>query len=167
MCNVSLKKFRTCCFGCGFHVYENVWAPQLNEKLDVHHEEGNLFNIFAVKTCPRTYNEIVKHWQHKISQPTKYQLDRGAVITVILKSDRYRRSPLYWGGLEIPLLQILKWIHAYFELVSKRYCKLEDVSVGNFVVPGNNVNLQQSRWKVNYQKVWTFCVTKRQMIRLK
>ena len=32
-----------------FHLYRNVWAPQLNENLDCHHEEDNLFDIFAIK----------------------------------------------------------------------------------------------------------------------
>ena len=55
----------------GFHVYRNVWAPQLNENLGYHHEEGNLCDIFAIKTCRRTGNEIVGHLPREISRPTK------------------------------------------------------------------------------------------------
>ena len=38
----------------GFHVYQNLWAPQLNEKL-----EGHLFDSFGIKIFCRTDNEIV------------------------------------------------------------------------------------------------------------
>ena len=43
----------------GFNIHRNVWPPQLNENLVHPHEEMNLFDIFAIKTCRRTSNEIV------------------------------------------------------------------------------------------------------------
>ena len=50
-------------------------------ELDCNHEEKNLFNIIAIKTCCRTGNKIAGHWMREISRPTKYLLDRGTFIT--------------------------------------------------------------------------------------
>ena len=38
----------------------------------------------------------------EISRPTKFLLDRGAIIKLKLTGKKYRRSPLVQGGLEIP-----------------------------------------------------------------
>ena len=159
ICVMSLSKsYKFTAAVRGFHVYRNVWTQQLNEILDCHHEEGNLFDIFAMKTCRRTGNGIVGHLPRKISRPTKYLLDREALITAALTSDWYKQSPLYQGGLKIPCNVKVTiadnekdhaLINAYSELVIKLYCEPEeDMSVGSFIEPESNVNLQPKRRKV-------------------
>ena len=60
-------------------------GSQLNENLDCHHDI--LLDIFAIKACRRTDNEIVGDLPREISRPTMYRLDRGAVIAAIFTSD--------------------------------------------------------------------------------
>ena len=158
------KSFEFIAAVCGFQVYRNVWPPQLNENLDCCHEEGNLCDIFAVITCHRTCNEIVEHLTREISRPTKYLIDRGAVITAALTTDRYRRSPLYQGGLKIPCnLKVIiadtekfhLLLNAYWELelMSKLYCEpVEVTSVASFIEPESDVNLLPKRKKVRAKK---------------
>ena len=85
---------------------------------------GNLCDcdIFSIKTCRRTGNEIVEHLPREISR--QIMLDRGAVITPTLTFDSYRRSH-YQGGWEIPCNvkvtiadteKVFKLINAYSEL---------------------------------------------------
>ena len=38
----------------------------------------------------------------EISRPTKFILDRGAKVSLVLTSTHYRASPIVQGGLEIP-----------------------------------------------------------------
>ena len=57
--------------------------------------------MFAIKTCRMNENKILGHLPREISRATKFLLDRGANITN-LSSTRYRRSPLFQRGLEIP-----------------------------------------------------------------
>ena len=60
------------------------------------------FQIYNYKTCRRTDNGITGHVMREMLRPTKYLLDRGAIVTTTLTSDKYRQSPLYQCGLEIP-----------------------------------------------------------------
>ena len=41
------------------------------------------------------------HLPREVSRVTKFLLDRGARISLVLSSRHYRRSPLVQGGLEI------------------------------------------------------------------
>ena len=147
----------------GYHVYRNIWAPQVNENLNCYHEEGNLFDIFAIEICRTTDNEVVGHLPREISRPTKYLLDRRATMTVTFTSDRYRRSPLYQGGLEIPcLIKVTvvgtktgqSLIQLYSEMVNKLYCEPEeDLSVGSFLeVEESSMNLQPKKRKIVEKK---------------
>ena len=94
----------------GYHFYRNVWQPQKSEILACYHEYGNIYDMFAIKTC-RTNSEdgtetesVVGHLPIEVSRLTKFLLDRGATVTATLTSTSYRRSPLVQGGLEIPCL---------------------------------------------------------------
>ena len=90
--NVILKKFRIYCC-CSWFVaaaVRNVWPPQLNENLVHPHKEMNLFDIFAIKTCRRTGNEIVGYLPQELHKQQS-----------IYNTEGYRRSPLYQGGLDI------------------------------------------------------------------
>ena len=85
----------------GYHYYRPIWAPSVDDELTCYHEANNAFDIFAIKvTAPS--GTIVGHLPLEISRITKYILDRGAVVTAIITSNRYRKSPLVQGGLEVP-----------------------------------------------------------------
>ena len=43
---------------------------------------------------------IVGHLLREISRPTKYLLDRGAIVTATITPEHYRKSPLFQGELE-------------------------------------------------------------------
>ena len=54
-----------------------------------------------MKTCESVSDKIVGHLPTKISHPTKFLLQFGAVIKATLSSTNYRNSPLLQGGLQI------------------------------------------------------------------
>ena len=58
----------------GFHIYQKVWQPGLNDTLVCIHEGGNEFDAFSVKTVCADDNAIVGHLPREISRPTKYLL---------------------------------------------------------------------------------------------
>ena len=84
----------------GFHVYRQFWKPLLAEELSCSHEAENAFDIFAIKVCTDN-GQTVGHLPMEISRITKFLIDRGASVSAILTSPKYRRSPLVQVGLEI------------------------------------------------------------------
>ena len=84
----------------GYHYYGSIWFPEKEEQLDCSHDFGNVFDVFAIKTC-KLDGTVVGHLPREISMATKFLLDRGAQISVVLTSTDYRRSPLVQGGFEI------------------------------------------------------------------
>ena len=82
------------------------------------------------------------HFPMEISRATKFLLDRGAIVTIQLRSSRFRRSPLVQGGLEIPCTVTVEMIDTvtnnklldrYKELVHELYEEpSEPVSAGSF-----------------------------------
>ena len=84
----------------GYHYYGSIWFPEKEEQLDCSHHFGNVFDVFAIKTC--------KPDVQPISRAAKLLLDRDAQISAILTSTDYRRSPLVQGGLEIACKVIVK-----------------------------------------------------------
>ena len=91
----------------GFHVYEELWNPRLNEKLDTIHEENNPHDRYAVaairKTVSRLTPVIVGHLPREFSRFTRFIILHGATVKVKVSDTKYRRSPLIQGGLEIPV----------------------------------------------------------------
>ena len=76
---------------------------------------------------------LFEYLPREVSRPTKYLLDRVAVRTETLTSDRQRPSPLYQDGLEITCNvkitiadtgQGHALTKAYSELVHKLYSKV-------------------------------------------
>ena len=147
----------------GFHVYRSIWSPQLTESLNYYHEEGNSFDIFAIKACRLRDNEIVGHLPREIARRTKYLLDRGAVVTSTLISDHYRRSPLFQGGLEIPCVIKITiagtvkghmLIDRYAEMVEKLYCDPEEeLIIGSFLESTTNACFQPKKRKIPQKTV--------------
>ena len=39
------------CVVRGYHVYKSVWEPKERQVLSCLHEENNIYDMFAVKTC--------------------------------------------------------------------------------------------------------------------
>ena len=117
----------------GFHVYRQNWQPEENERLICSHESDNSFDLFAIKTINQR-GILTGHLPREISRPTKYLLDRGAMIKATLTDNRYRRSPIFQGGLEIPCKvtvelpksqHVNQLINRYQEMVSKLYVEPE------------------------------------------
>ena len=67
----------------GYHVYQKIWQPELNETLHVF-TRNNEFDAFSVKTVRAIDNATVAHLPREISRPTKYLLDRGATVKVLI-----------------------------------------------------------------------------------
>ena len=152
-----LKSFEFTAAVRGFHVYRDIWNPDLNESLGCCHEEGNVFDIFAIKSCRLTDGEIGGHLPREIARSTKYLLDRGAVVIATLITDRYRRSPLFQGGLEIScsikvtIAGTVKGhmlIGRYAEMVQKLYCEpKEEMIIGSFLERCPNPCVQPKKRK--------------------
>ena len=144
----------------GFHIYQKVWQPELNDTLVCIHERGNEFDAFSVKTVRADDNAIVGHLPREISRPTKYLLDRGAIAKAIITCSYYHRSPLFQGGLEIPWMVTVSMpgtirnrllLDRYRELVTDLYCEPEDeVIIGNFLSPTEQAPIErpQKRKKI-------------------
>ena len=126
----------------GYHFYRQVWVPEPNEVLDCTHEVGNIFDSFAIKTISRGA-VTCGHLPREISRATKFLLDRGARISASLIGNRYRRSPLFQGGLEIPCrvrvelpntLRGKKLLERYREMVEKLYVEPDNsIFEGSFL----------------------------------
>ena len=133
----------------GYHVYRDVWQPQQNEILVCYHEYGNIYDMFAIKTCRVDVGAetIVGHLPIEVSRLTKFLLDRGATVTATLTSKSYRRSPLVQGGLEIPCLVQAKMIGTqinkiilskYLNMIKEIYVEPdpdETIIAGTFLEP--------------------------------
>ena len=96
---MSVKSFEFTAAVRGFHVYRDIWLTYISDTLKCLHEFQNAYDVFAIK-CIKG-NIIVGHLLREISRPTKYLLDRGAIVTATITSTHYRKSPLFQGGLGI------------------------------------------------------------------
>ena len=97
--DISVKSFEFTASVRGFHVCRDICLPYINQTLKCLHELGNAYDVFAIK-CIKG-NMIVGHLPREISRPTKYLLDRGAIVTATITPEHYRKSPLFQDGLEI------------------------------------------------------------------
>ena len=127
----------------GYHYYQKYWQPEENERLFCVYEAGNPYDCFAVTTYVRSTGKTVSHLPMEISWPTKFLLQRGAIVFATLSSTTYRRSPLIQGGLEIPckvtinMAETLKnkqIIDRYKEMVDVLYSEPDSSAVlGSFL----------------------------------
>ena len=72
-----------------------------NEVLVCQSENGNSYDMFAVKTCDQR-GTTVGHLPCEVSHITKFIIDRGATVSVVFTRTHYRRSSLVKGEFEIP-----------------------------------------------------------------
>ena len=102
-------------FSCGlrgFHVYCNIWKPKLNEKINITHERGNMYDPNAIAgkiMLPGTLvASIVGHIPKEISRCIRYIVEHGASVDAFVLATHHRPSPLIQGGLEIPIKLVVK-----------------------------------------------------------
>ena len=141
----------------GYHYYRCYCSPIENETLQCFHESGNLFDVFAIKTCSKGSLQAVGHLPREISRLTKFILDRGVEAEPRLTSTNYRRSPITQGSLEIPCtvkvkmpatLLNRKLLERYGEMVDHLYKEPEDdLVMGSFVF--DNIDAEESEQEKN------------------
>ena len=128
----------------GYHFYRKYWKPYLLQRLECNHEPENAFDRFAIKMFIQENGKekIVGHLRREILRPTKFLLARGAVMHAELSSDKYRKSPLVQGGLELlckvyvsmpPTVMNENLISRYKSLVASLYVEPpKEAEVGSF-----------------------------------
>ena len=137
---LKITKFSTAVRG--YHYHGSTWFLDKEEQLVCSHDFGNVFDIFAIKTC-KPDGTVVGHLPHEISRATKFLLDRAAQISAILTSTDYRRSRSVQGGVEIACKVIVKFpgivrnhllMHRYVEIVNVNYIEPKhEVVLGSFL----------------------------------
>ena len=112
--------------------------------------------MFAIKTCNQR-GTMVGHLFHEVSHITKFIIDRGATVSVLLTGTHYRRSPLVKGGLEIPCkisvsvrgtcLNLLL-LERYKQLTEELNIELKEETVlGSFLKPVREPERQNAKSK--------------------
>ena len=51
----------------GYHYYGSIWFPEKEEQLDCSHDFGNVFDVFAIKTCKPDGTVKLVHPNMKLS----------------------------------------------------------------------------------------------------
>jgi len=146
----------------GFHYYQRFWVPEPEQPLNCFHEEGNLFDRFAIKMCEIKEDKIVGHLPMEISRVTKFLLDRGARVSAKLSSTNYRRSPLVQGGIEIPCIVTVSMpgtiinqllMERYKQLVETLYAEPnEEEILGSFLTPDDSIDIRTGPTSVKKKK---------------
>ena len=141
-------------FSCGlrgFHIYSNIWKSKLNEKINVTHERGNMYDPNAIAgkiMLPGILvASIVGHIPKEISRYTQYIVEHGASVDAFVLATHYRPLLLIQGGLEIPIKLVVKLtdnkvnsanLQKYRKLVDENYREPVD---GKF--PGDTERILQ------------------------
>ena len=97
----------------GYHEYKAIWTPGLDETIAVIRERDNPYDHNAVaarKSLPGTLavESTIGHLPKEISRFTSFLMQHSALVTLKVLDTHYRRSPLARGGLEIPVLVMVK-----------------------------------------------------------
>ena len=133
--------------------------------MDFSHDFGNVFDVFAIKTC-KPDGTVVGHLPREISRAIKFLLDRVVHISAILTSTDYRRSPLVQGGLEGACKVIVKLratvrnhllMDRYVEIVNVKYIEAKhEVILGPFLkklsTAAQPTNIKRNRSNTNNPK---------------
>ena len=112
-CEGGKQQFEILCASRGFHVYREIWKPKLGQELKVNQEVGNVVDPFAISLEAKipgklTNFDIVGHIPREISRFCHYFINYGGIIEARVRCSKYRPSPIPSGGLEIPILLLLK-----------------------------------------------------------
>ena len=102
-------------FSCGlrgFRVYSNICKVILNEKINITHERGNMYDTDSMAgkiMLPGTLvASIVGHILKEISRYTRYTVEHGSSKNVFVLAADHCPSPLIQGGLEISIKPVVK-----------------------------------------------------------
>ena len=118
------QQFEITCASRGFHVYRELWKPKFGQNLQVKQEIGNLHNPFAIFLGAKipgklTDFDIVGHIPREISRFCHYLVNYGGKIEAQVRCTKYRPSPIPSGGLEIPILLVIKKGNSTQEIFEK------------------------------------------------
>ena len=107
------QQFEINCASRGFHVYRNLWSPKFGKILQVKQDLGNVHDPFAISLEAKipgklTDFEVVGYFPREISRFCHYFLNYGGQLEARVKSTKYRPSPIPSGGLEIPILLVVR-----------------------------------------------------------
>ena len=137
-----MQQFEMNCASRGFHVYRDVWQPRRGEILEVEHDYGNVHDPFAISinTSSRGRRvamfamfDIVGHLPREISRFCHYFLSYGGSLEARVRDIKPRRSPIPRGGLEIPIILIVKKESAD----NKVFAKMKELVEEFYVEPEN------------------------------
>ena len=67
----------------GYHYFKSISQPNENEVLVCQFENGNSYDMFAIKTCDQR-GTLVDYLPRKLSRITKFIIDRGAKYLLCL-----------------------------------------------------------------------------------
>ena len=123
----------------GYHVYQAVWKPFIEQELEFHQEPSNPHDMFAVAAKAKGKEHlapiIVGHVPIELSRHFYFALKRGCSATGRVLDSKPNRSPLTQGGLEIPCKIMLSWssrtgIAIFRDFINKSYdmekCLVDD-----------------------------------------
>ena len=101
----------------GYHVYRSIWLPVLHETIPTICERDNPYDRYAVaarKSLPGTLavESTIGHLPKEICRFTSFLMLYGGIVVVKVLDTHHRRSPLVRGGLEIPVLLIVKMAYS-------------------------------------------------------
>ena len=96
-----------------YHVYRQMWKPLIGQGITFARKEKNPYGRFAMfgsaKIPGKIGRVVVGHISRELSRYIRYALVSGAIISGKVISDKYKPSPLFQGGLEIPIKVFVGW----------------------------------------------------------
>ena len=150
----------------GYHYFKTIWQPKENEVLICQFHNGSSYDMFDIKTCDQR-GTMADHLPREASRITKFIIDRGAIVSVMLTGTHYRRSPLVKDRLEIPCkvsvslrgtcLNLLL-LERYKQLSEELYIEpKEETVLGSFLTPvqeseGQNAKSRKSQNNVGKKR---------------
>ena len=93
------------CASRGFHDYRKIWSPKFEQKVNIKRDKINLFDPHAMGLYCQMKESLtlVGHLPREISRLCKYFLEYNSEPDATVRSEKFRRSPLPQGYLEIPI----------------------------------------------------------------
>ena len=87
----------------GFHVYKDIWSPEIGDMIACQPEFGNIHDPYAVSVVTSNGN-TVGHVPRTISTACTFFIRRGGTIICQVTGQKRYSSDLVQGGLEIPCI---------------------------------------------------------------
>ena len=84
----------------GYHVYQDIWTPVLDEEFTCRQDADNKHDRHAVEITSTTEDEVHSHLPLEISKVSYFFLEHGGTIAgKVTSTRRYCKER---GGMEIP-----------------------------------------------------------------